>query len=321
MTTKGYAMPSQKLVSIITPVWNEQLNILIFFKEIEKVFSESKYSFELIFVLDPSDDDTESEILKLINKHKNVKLLTMTRRFGQPQCTVAGLEYCLGDSAIVIDVDLQDPPSLIPTLLESWERGYKVVLAERKSRAGDTLLKLILSNLGYKFLNRYAEVPIPKNTGDYRLLDRSVIDELRNFPEKNSFLRGIISLIGYETHTVFFDRPPRKLGRSKYNQWIGSIKIALNGIIGFSTVLLSLSAVVGVALAGFFIIFILYFCYLILTASNIQIENTLLLGAIILMSVFNFMFLGIMGMYIARIYDEVKNRPKYLIKDKIGFTE
>ena len=159
-------------------------------------------------------------------------MLRLSRRFGQPAATIAGLENCKGIAAIVMDVDLQDPPGVIPSLISEWEAGNKVVLAQRTTRTGEPYIKKLVSNFGYSFLNRFADVPIPPNAGDFRLIDRAVIEELRKFPEANAFLRGLVALVGFKSSTVFFDRPGRTIGKTHYNKFFGSFKIAFNGIVG-----------------------------------------------------------------------------------------
>jgi dolichol-phosphate mannosyltransferase len=231
---------------------------------------------------------------------------------------MAGIHSAKGDAVIVIDADLQDPPEIIPELVKEWLSGAKIVLAERSSRTGEPYLKKLISNVGYSFMNRFSEIPIPKNTGDFRLLDRQVCEELKKFSESNLFLRGLVSLVGFETKTILFDRPERLKGVSKYNKWLGSLKIGLNGIVGYSTALLNMSTIFGLFFSTFAILLGSSYALAKLFGVEFPIGNPTVVTSVLLMGGLNLLFMGVLGLYISRIYDDVKRRPKYIIEETLG---
>jgi dolichol-phosphate mannosyltransferase len=204
-------------------------------------------------------------------------------------------------------------------MLNAWENGSKLVLAERRTRVGEPATKKFISNLGYKFLNRFSEVPIPKNTGDFRLMDRKIVDHLAKFPEYNGFLRGLVSLVGFEPKIIYFDRVERYAGTTKYNKWVGSLRIAFNGVIGYSTALLKISTLIGIIFSiGAVIGGLSYGVAKVLgvdfpTGNPTLVVSIYLLGGLILLSI------GILGLYIGRIYEEVKGRPRYIVDEYLGF--
>ena len=307
------------LVSLVVPVFNESLNIKFFVHSAIKQLETYTNNFEIIFSVDPSTDGTEKMIRELHFSDSRIKMIRMSRQFGQAACTLAGLKVSDGKAVIVMDVDLQDPPELIPDLIDQWEKGYLVVLAQRTSRSGEPYFKKLIAGFGYRFLNRFAEVPIPKNTGDFRLLDRRVVNELNKFTEANAFLRGLVSLVGFKTTTVYFHRPPRTAGTTKYNKWFGSFKISINGIIGYTNALLSLSMFAGILIS--LIAFIVGLSYGVskLTGGNYPIGNPTIVISILAMGGLNLFFLGILGTYVSKIYEEVKSRPRFIIDECIGF--
>jgi len=307
-------------ISIIVPVYNEEENIDIFVKSIEKVFQNLLKSYEIIFVLDPSSDKTEEKILNQIKNNKNIKLLILSRKFGQPISTIAGIENSNGNYCVVIDVDLQDPPELIKEMYNKiTNENLDVVFAVRKSRKGETFVKKIISNLGYKVINSMSDIAIPINAGDFRIFSRRVVNELKKFNEKEAFLRGMVSYVGFKQSKIYFDRKERTLGKSKYNKFTGSLKIGINGIVGFSSRPLFLMTISGFVIAFLSFIFgIWYFIQKVTGVITIPGLSTI----VILISFYSgiqLLGMGILGEYIGRIYDEVKKRPKYILDKKINF--
>lgn len=308
-------MPS---ISIVCPVFNEGSNISEFVTRIKKVMTNYP-NFEIIFSVDPSTDGTEQLIRQENLEDSRIKMVLLSRRFGQPAATLAGLDFATGDAVVIMDVDLQDPPELIPEMIEIWLDGSSVVLAERKARTGEPFTKKIVSKLGYAFLNRFSDVPIPRNTGDFRLLDKRVVAAIKKFPESNGFLRGLGALAGFDSKVVYFDRPERFSGKTKYNQWLGSLKIAFNGLVGFSTALLKMSTFAGVlASLAAFLIAVMYGVFKLLGA-EFPVGNPTIVITVLLMGGLNLLAIGILGLYIGRIYDEVKNRPRYITQEVLGF--
>lgn len=309
-------------LSIVVPIYEEEKTIPIFLQRVVPVLEKITSNFEILFCMDPGKDNTRQLVDELIQKDKRIRLLIFSRRFGQPAATIAGIENCHGEACIVIDVDLQDPPELISVLVEKWREGYDVVYAQRRSRKGETLAKRIVSYVGYKVINYIADVHIPPNTGDFRLINRRVVEALRGLKETHGFLRGLVAYTGFKQTAILYDRDARLAGKSKYNRFTGSIRIGMNGLVSFSSKLLNLSSILGLAASGFsFILAIWYFLQKLYLNPNI----TPGLPTIVIMVTFfggiQLISLGILGEYIGRIYDEVRCRPKYMISEKINFPE
>ena len=312
-------MSGQYKLSIVIPVYNEERNIIPLISRLNKIIGELKCSYEIIFVMDPCKDMTENVILKLRKEDKNIKLIKMSRRFGQPTCTLAGIHYCTGDICIPIDADLQDPPELIKDMIEKWKEGYQVVYAQRVSREGETLIKKIVAFLGYAVINKISDISIPRNTGDFRLISREVIENLRQFREHDAFLRGLVGYIGFNQIGIPYHRDARMSGKGNYNKLFGSLKIGFNGILGFSKYPLNLISVFGIIIATFS--FLLGLTYIILSLIKIKIPwgNPTLVILISFFSGIQLLSLGIIGQYMARMFDEVKGRPAYIVQEAHGF--
>jgi dolichol-phosphate mannosyltransferase len=308
----------QKKLSVVTPVFNEFEGLSEFTRRITAVLEGTTMNWELLFCVDPSTDGTEQLVRDMHKADSRIKLVRFSRRFGQPAATMAGVQLATGDAVLVIDSDLQDPPEVIPGMLSEWRAGAKIVLAQRRTRTGEPYLKKIISRAGYKFMNRFSEVPIPQNTGDFRLMDRQVVDELARFEESNSYLRGLVALVGFETRTVFFDRPERFSGTTKYNKWFGSLKIGFNGIIAYSTALLNLSSLLGAFFSFFALILAMVYALAKLIGFNFPLGNPTIVVSVLFMGGLNLLFMGVLGLYISRIYEDVKRRPKYIIEESLG---
>ena len=303
-------------VSVIVPVYKEAQNIKPFLQRVEKELSTLCLSYEILFCLDPSPDNTEQVIQEEILRNPCIKLIVFSRRFGQPAATMAGILHCQGKNCLVIDVDLQDPPELIGQLYAKIQEGYEVVYAKRRSRKGETLLKQFISYVGYKVINRLSDVSIPRNTGDFRIMTRRVIEELRRLSESHGFLRGLVAYVGFKQAFIEYDRDPRLLGKGNYNRLTGSLKIGLNGLISFGSRPLQLMSVVGAFIAGFS--FLLGAWYVLQKLFGVNLSPGL--STTVLVTTFfsgvQLLCLGLMGEYVGRIYDEVKRRPMFII-DKI----
>ena len=300
-------------ISIIVPVYKEAHNIKPFLERVECLLARLNLEYEIIFSLDPSPDDTQSVIQQEINRNSRIKLLLFSRRFGQPAATMAGIFYCHGHNCVVIDVDLQDPPELIAPMLQKLNEGYEVVYAKRKSRKGETVIKRCIAYLGYKVINKLSDIQIPRNTGDFRIMTRRVIDELRNLNESHGFLRGLVAYVGFKQAYIEYERDERFAGKGNYNRFTGSLKIGLNGLISFSSRPLQLMSIVGASLAGFS--FLLGAWYVLQKLLEFPLTPGLS-TTILVISFFSgiqLLSLGLMGEYIGRIYDEVKRRPIYII--------
>lgn len=307
-------------LSIIAPVFNEEININTFVKQIDKLLSINNINYEIVFGLDPSEDQTENLILELIKNNNNIKLITMSRRFGQPAATLAGLKHSTGNACIVMDVDLQDPPNVIIDLYNKYKEGYDVVYAKRIKRYGETKIKLFINYIGYKIINKIADVTIPENTGDFRIMSRRVVESIVSLKEKHGFLRGLVAYVGYSQTFVEYTRNPRIAGLTKYNKYTGSFKIGFNGIFAFSSKPLKYISLLGLLFSFLSIIFSIYILTLKIFYDNFVVGYASIVILITFIAGLQFLCLGIVGEYISRIYDEVLDRPKYIIDKMINFN-
>ncbi len=302
-----------KKLSIIVPVYKEANNIQPFLQRIEPVLAAMKVEYELLFCLDPSPDQTQQVIEQEIERNPHIKLILFSRRFGQPAATMAGIFLCEGDAGVVIDVDLQDPPELIAALYQKWLEGYEVVYAKRKSRQGETVLKRLVAYWGYKIINKLSDVDLPRNTGDFRIMGRRVMNELRKLNETHGFLRGLVAYVGFKQTFIEYDRDKRYTGKGNYNPLIGSLKIGLNGLISFGSRPLQLMSIMGGIIAGFsFLLGMWYVLQKIIGMSLTPGLSTTVL-VVTFFSGVQLLCLGLMGEYMGRIYDEVKRRPMYIV--------
>jgi glycosyltransferase involved in cell wall biosynthesis len=312
---------SHASLSVVIPAFNEESNVERVYERLSKVLAELGLEWEVIFSVDPSTDHTEEMITALSKRDSRVKMLRFSRRFGQPMATLAGMEAASGDATVVIDCDLQDPPELIAELVARWREGYDVVYAQRRTRAGETLPKRIVSAIGYRIIARIAEVEIPPNTGDFRLMSRRVVENVVALKEAHGFLRGLVGLVGFRQTSVPYDRDPRVAGTSKYNKFWGSLAIGFNGIVGFSRYPLQLISLLGIALAG--IAFLLALIYLALKIAGVgfPIGNPTIVIVVSFFSGIQMLSLGVIGEYVGRIYDESRERPKYIVESRLGWDD
>ncbi len=315
--TKSSTLPTSEVprVSLIAPVFNEQDAIAPFLERIENVFDGlgSDYTFEVVFVNDGSRDATEFVIRSRMQTASYISLVNLSRNFGKEAALSAGLDYATGDACIPIDVDLQDPPELIPEMLDHWRSGAKIVNARRSSRDTDHWVKRRTAEGFYRVFNMLAEQRIPTNVGDYRLLDRQVVDVLRDMGERVRFNKALFNWVGFETAEVTFERPERQTGASAWTYW-RLWNFALDGIFSSSTAPLRVWTYAGAILA---ILSLLYATMIFVRTLVVGIEvpgyaSTLIL--ILLFGGLNLFAIGILGEYIARIYSEVRERPLYVLR-------
>ena len=307
-------------LSVVTPMFNEEENIDYFFERIFKLLDSLKMTYEIICINDGSSDGTLEQLIKYHKKYPQVKVLNFSRNFGKETALTAGLHYASGRAVIPIDADLQDPPELIETFIAKWREGYDVVYAVRTKRHGEGLVKRLSANLFYRFINRFSETPIPKNTGDFRLLDARVVKVLNQIPENTRFLKGLFAWVGFKQTGVPYEREPRHGGKTKWNYW-GLWNLALDAITLFSTVPLRLWGYVGLtisfltlAYAAFLVIRTLVFGIVLPGYASIMVA-ILFLGGLQLFT------LGIIGEYLGRVYAETKKRPLYIISETYGIEE
>ncbi|HEX3518579.1 MAG TPA: glycosyltransferase family 2 protein [Solirubrobacteraceae bacterium] len=317
----GAEIDDRPVLSIVVPAYNEEDNVRSFYERVSGVLNATGLSWEMIFSVDPCPDRTEELVLELREADPRVKMLRFSRRFGQPMATLAGLQASAGEATVVIDCDLQDPPELIPELVARWREGYEVVYAQRRTRAGETLPKRIIAAVGYRIIARIAEVEIPANTGDFRLLSRRVVDNVVALKEGHGFLRGLVALVGFRSASVLYDRDPRAAGTSKYNRFWGSLVIGLNGLVGFSRYPLHLISMVGMALAGIAFTLAIVYLGLKIGGQNFPVGNPTIVIVVAFFSGIQMLSLGVIGEYVGRIYDESRGRPKYIIESRYGWDD
>ncbi|HUI06861.1 MAG TPA: glycosyltransferase family 2 protein [Verrucomicrobiae bacterium] len=311
----------QPRLSVVVAVYNEEGNIAEYLRRTMPILESITRDFEIIFALDPSPDRTETIILEHRARDPRIKLLKFSRRFGQPMAILGGLHYANGDAVVVMDVDLQDPPELIPEMIAKWREGFDVVMAQRRARTGETPMKRAIAAVGYRFISRIADVEIPPDTGDFRLLSRRVVDELKRLKECHGFLRGMVASVGFRQAIIGFDRPPRFSGRSHYSPYYGSLRIGMNGMICFSNYLLSASIKLGFAIAGLALFAGLVYLIMKLMSFPFPSGNPTIVITILFMGGIQLVSVGILGQYISRIYDEVKERPKFIVDRAEGFDK
>ncbi len=310
----------KKLYSVVVPMYNEELVIMETYKRISEVMMKVDGDYEIILVNDGSQDSTEKIAKEICLLDPKVKFLNFSRNFGHQLAVTAGMDYSKGDGVILIDADLQDPPELMLDMIDKYNEGYDIVYAIRKKRKGETFLKKATAKLFYKFLRKMTEVEIPADVGDFRLISRPVCDSLLQIRERNRFIRGLVSWTGYKSIGIEYVRESRFAGESKY-PLRKMIQFSKDGITSFSAKPLRLSSFAGFILAmlGF-----LYAIYVIIGKFlyNNSIEGwTTLIVLLMIISGFNLISIGILGEYIARIYDEAKARPLYIIKEFINIEE
>jgi len=315
-----------KIISIVIPTYKSELNLPTLVERLGGVLERTAYDYEIIIVNDASPDQTMSVLRDICQKNGQVKVISLSRNFGQQIATTAGLQHARGDAVIIMDDDLQDPPEVIPSLLERWEEGYDVVYAIRKSRK-EGIVKRTGYKLVYRILAKMSHVAIPRDSGDFGLMSRRVVEIINSMPERNRFVRGLRAWVGFRQIGVECDRAARFEGAPAYNL-PKMIKLFADGLLAFSNVPLQLVSTFGLIVSAMaFIAMILTFLQWVLTRiapdSPIAVWpgfSTIVLSILFLGGV-QLIGIGILGAYIARIYDEVKSRPQYLIREKIGFDD
>ena len=306
-------------ISIVVPVYKEEENIRPFLDRMEKVLHSMKVDYEILFCLDPSPDRTEEVIAGEINRNPNIKLIVFSRRFGQPAATMAGILTCNGKACAVIDVDLQDPPELISDMYAKLKDGYEVVYAKRSSRKGETIPKRMVAGVGYYVINKLSDVQLPRDTGDFRIMSRRVMEDLRKLNETHGFLRGLVAYVGYRQASIEYDRDERLHGRGNYNRFFGSLRIGLNGLISFSSRPLQMMSIAGGILAGFSFLLGAWYVFQKLVGFDLTPGLSTTVLVVTFFAGVQLLCLGLMGEYVGRIYDEVKRRPMYIIDKKLNF--
>ncbi len=309
---------SKQRISILVPMYNEEAVIPQFFPAIHEVMKKVDVEYSIICVDDGSKDNTLNLLLEQAEQDPRVQVVAFSRNFGKEAAMTAAVDYADGDAAIPIDADLQDPPELIIDMVEKWREGFDVVYAKRISRDTDTAMKRNSAGSFYKVFNRLSQLQIPENVGDYRLMDRKVIDALKRLPEKDRFMKGLFCWPGFKSTTVEFERLERTAGDTKFNYW-KLWNFALSGITSFSTMPIRMGVYLGLLVS--FTAFIFGIWTIIKTVlMGIDVPGYASLMVVMLfLGGIQLFFLGLMGEYIGRVYMEVKNRPIYIVAQEVGF--
>ncbi len=308
------------MISVIVPLYNEEEVIEESYRRLTAIMQSLNEDYELILINDGSRDRTASLAAALCEKDRHVRLICFSRNFGHQIAITAGMDYAAGDAVVIIDADLQDPPELIPKMVEKWREGYHVVYGKRTRRQGETIFKKVTAKLFYRFLKRMTQVDIPTDTGDFRLIDRKVCDAMKKLGERNRYVRGLVSWVGFKQYALEYVRDERFAGETKY-PLKKMLKLAMDGISSFSYKPLKLATLVGFVLSG------LSFLYLLVVLIQKLCGFALVRGWASILAVqlfFNgvmLIMLGIIGSYIGRIYEEAKGRPLYIVQEEIGFED
>ena len=306
--------------SLIVPVYNEEKTLPELYRRIKGVIEQLDGQTELILVNDGSRDRSLQIIRELHQKDARVSYLSLARNFGHQIAVTAGLNFARGQVIVIMDADLQDPPELILEMIEKWRQGYQVVYAQRTQRRKESWFKRFTAYLFYRLLKRLADVDIPTDTGDFCLMDRQVVDVLNSMPERNRYIRGLRSWVGFQQTSVLFERDPRFAGEVKYT-FSKSFALAINGLVSFSKVPLRLSTYVGLLSAVVAILMAVLVLYWRLVVPHSPLTNfTIILMAIFFLGAIQLVSIGILGEYIGRIYEEVKGRPLYTLGEVGGFS-
>ncbi len=307
----------KKTLSLLVPMYNETEVIPSFFERMQTVLADVTLDWEIVCVNDGSSDETEALIEQYALREPRIKLVSFSRNFGKEAAMTAALDYAVGDAVIPIDADLQDPPEVINDMLAKWEEGYDVVFARRASRETDTLIKRNTAHWFYRLFNRLSDIPIPENVGDFRLMDRRVVDVIKTLPEKDRFMKGLFSWPGFKTATIEFERQHRESGESKFNYW-KLWNFALSGITSFSTAPIRFGTYLGLVIAALSFLYGIY----IITKTLFWGTDTPGYASIVVIVLFlggiQLVCIGLLGEYIGRIYKEVKNRPLYVVDRTVG---
>ncbi len=310
-----------KIVTILIPAYNEEEVLGSLFDRLDGLATSIKnYKFEFLFVNDGSRDNTLEIIKSQAKKDSRVSYINLSRNFGKEIAMIAGIDHVRGDAMVIIDADLQDPPELIPEMIKHWEEGYDDVYARRSSREGETWLKKKTSEMYYKILQSSTNIPIQIDTGDFRLLDRRCIDALKQFRESQRNTKAMFSWIGYKKKEIFYNRDPRLAGTTKWNYRKLS-NLAIDGITSFTTAPLRIATITGLLISAISFLYIIYLLVRPLFGVSTGAGYSSTLAVILFMGGVQMLFLGIIGEYIGRIFNETKNRPLYFIEEYHAGTD
>jgi polyisoprenyl-phosphate glycosyltransferase len=306
--------------SIVAPCWNEEENLPTLYRRVKEVMDQTGETWELVLINDGSRDRTPQIMGELHAADPRVHYIDFARNFGHQLAVTAGMDYAQGDAIVLIDADLQDPPELILEMIQKWKEGFQVIYAVRTERKGETWFKLFTAKAFYRLIYRITDVNIPLDTGDFRLMDRKVVNQMKKMRERHRFIRGMTSWVGFKQTGVYYVRDERHAGETKY-PLRRMLKFASDAITGFSYVPLQLATYLGFITAGLSSIFILIAVLARLSGSQALLGQATTLVAVLFLGGIQLICLGIIGEYLGRIYDEVKHRPLYVVNEAVGFGE
>ncbi len=307
------------LYSVVVPVYNEEEVIRVSYDRLTKVMSTLKEPYELIFVNDGSRDKTPEILADICRKDKSCRFINFSRNFGHQPAITAGMDYSKGEAIVVIDADLQDPPEVILDMIKEWKNGYEVVYGKRLKRKGETFFKKFTAKVYYRVLKSMTSVDIPVDTGDFRLIDRKVCDTLKSMPERSRYVRGLVAWVGFKQKPVEYVREERFAGETKY-PLKKMLKLAMDGIAAFSFKPLKFATGVGVMLTVVSLAAMLLSVILGIINSSFSWQMFMML-CVLLTQGFMFIFIGLTGEYIGRIFEQAKGRPVYIVRETIGFDD
>ena len=311
-----------KKISVVIPVYFEEEVVGECYTRTKRVLEslKSKYEYEIIFVNDGSKDKTLDILEEISEEDNSVKVISFSRNFGHQAAVTAGLKYATGDAVVIMDADMQDPPEVIEQMISLWEQGNEVIYAKRKTRKGETKFKLLSATMFYRILNGLSDVDIPKDTGDFRLADKKVVEVINSMPEHNKFLRGLFSWVGFKQIPIEYERKERFAGKTKY-PFKKMIKLASDGIISFSTKPLKILGILGIISIFISLAILLYaLISFIFKLNNLTPGWTSIMVTVTFFAGVQLLSIWIMSEYISRIYDESRNRPEYIIDKTININ-
>ncbi|MBU5316558.1 glycosyltransferase family 2 protein [Clostridium bornimense] len=304
-----------KKITLLIPAYNEEDVLNMLYDRLKNIMNSiENYEFEILFVNDGSKDNTLSIIKSIREIDKRISYVNLSRNFGKEIAMIAGLDYAKGDAVIILDADLQDPPELIPDMIKYWEEGYDDVYAKRRSRSGETWLKKFTSHAFYRVLKSVSKVPIQEDTGDFRLLDRRCVQALKQLRETQRYTKGMFSWIGYKKKEILFDRDPRAAGNTKWS-YFKLMDLAIEGITSFTTFPLKVSTYVGSFISFGALIYMIFIIAKTLICGGDVAGYPSLMAVILFLGGIQLLFLGVIGEYLGRIFNETKNRPLYFVEE------
>lgn len=307
-------------LSIVVPIFNESDNIIAFYERTIKVLDELSEPYEIIFINDGSTDDSLDLLVELHKKDRKIKIINFSRNFGKEIAMTAGIDYASGEAVVPIDADLQDPPEVIVNLFDKWKEGYDVVYATRSSREGETWLKKWSSKMFYKVMCLLTNIEIPRDTGDFRLIDRKAVEALKRLREHHRFMKGLFSWVGYKQIGILYNRDPRYGGKTKWN-FRKLFGFAIEGITSFSYIPLKFASLMGIIVSFLSFVYGIFIVIKTLIFGNPVHGYPSLIVIVLFLGGIQLLTIGIIGEYIGRVYNETKRRTLYFVRDTFGFSK